>query len=180
VFDASSSMSLGSGVGSAATKLEAALEAGRTFVDAIVLPGDQAAIVSFHERAQTVQPLTGSRSELYDALDSVRHGEGSRIDLGIRAAAVELLSERAIPVNNPVVIVLTDGRATPGYEDETVEEAAVARSFGATLFAIGLGIDADMELLRTIAGNESQAYFAPDASALESIYRRIAGQVLCE
>jgi hypothetical protein len=47
------------------------------------------------------------------------------------------------------------------------------------VFTIALGSDADRTMLRDLAGDPGHTYFAPRASDLESIYRRIAGEVVC-
>jgi Mg-chelatase subunit ChlD len=180
VFDTSSSMTEPSGIAPGELKLDAALDAGRAFLDAMQLPGDQAAVITFNEQAHLVRPLTGSRQSLESALASVQPGEGTRIDLGLQLATVELIGPRAIYGNNPVVVLLTDGRPTAGFEEATRVEARTARDLGITVFAIGLGGNADMELLRILAGDSERSFFAPDAEALESIYWTIAGQVLCD
>ena len=180
VFDTSSSMTAPARPGVAVTKLEAAVSAGRTFLGAMQLPGDQAAIVTFDGSARRLQKLTGSRAALELALDQVSAGRGTRIDRGIEQAIVELLSARHEERNNPVMIVLTDGLPEPGTEGRALRSALDARAAGIILFTIGLGSDADPDLLWLLSGSDERTFMAPDASQLDGIYKQIAGKVLCD
>jgi len=180
VFDTSSSMTGPDQPGSAATKLDAALAAGRSFLSAMQLPGDQAAIVTFDSEARRAQGLTGSRPALELAMADIRAGSGTRIDKGLELAVVELLGARHVARNNPVIILLTDGLPEEGTDAHAYDVARDAHRAGISVFTIGLGDDADPDLLWLIAGDDSRAFMAPDAGQLESIYSRIAGQVLCD
>jgi len=179
-IDASSSMTEPERPGSATTKRDAAIRSARSFVGAMEFPGDQASIVSFNSAARVVEPLTGSRAALNFALNGLVTGQGTRIDLGLKAATAELLSGRHKRLNNPVIVLLTDGQPSAGTEGAVLSAARDARGLGFTVFAVGLGSDADMSILSLIAGKSDRAFFAPDAAALASIYDRIAGKVLCE
>jgi Mg-chelatase subunit ChlD len=180
VFDTSSSMLEPAAPGSATTKLQAALQAARTFLDAMMLPGDQVALVTFNTDVRLAAPLTGSRAVVEFALAGIQTGTGTRIDLGLRAASAELLSSRHQAHNTPVIVLLTDGLPTAGSEAAALAEARLARSGGAAVFTIGLGSNADLTLLSLLASNPANTFFAPKADALASIYSRIAGKVLCE
>jgi len=179
-IDASNSMTEPEKTGSATTKLEAAIRSARSFIGAMEFPGDQASIVSFNGTARVVEPLTGSRAALTFALNGLATAAGTRIDLGLKAATVELLSARHKRLNNPVIVLLTDGQPSEGTAGAALSAARDARSLGSTVFAVGLGSDADMGILSQIAGRNDRAFFAPDAAALAGIYDRIAGKVLCE
>jgi len=180
VFDTSSSMTGPAAPGSGRTKLEAALQAGRAFLNAMEFPGDQAALVTFDTDARRVQSLTGSRAELELSLAGIRAGRGTRIDRGLELAMVELLSARHRARNNPVIILLSDGLPEPGTERRSLQMALDARAAGMALFTIGLGEDADPDLLWLLAGAADRTFTAPDAEQLHAIYRQIAGRVLCD
>jgi len=179
-FDTSGSMQEPAGDGTSRTKLQAAVAAGRAFLNTMTLPGDQAAIVSFNQRARVVRGLTGSRGDLLFGLNEIGTAPGTRIDLGIEAAISELLGPRRNPANNPVIILLTDGRPTAGTEGEVLRDAGTARGLGFNLFTIGLGPSVDRLLLSLVAGSQDRSFFAPNAATLDQIYSSIAGKALCE
>lgn len=179
VFDTSNSMLEPSRPGSAETKLDAAKQAGRAFLSEMTLPGDQASIVSFNGTASTVQRLTGSRAALLSALSGLGTGGGTRIDLGINQAATELLSARHIDANNPVIILLTDGKPSGVTENVVIKAGLGARGLGYQIYAIGLG-DADMDLLTLVSGSSKRTFYAPTGDALVGIYSNIAGAALCD
>ena len=179
VIDTSSSMSGSAGDGTGRTKLDAAIDAARTFLSAMELPQDQASVAIFDQNARVVQPLTGARGVLESQLRRIEPGSGTRIDRGIRVAFGELLSPRHEPLNASVMIVLTDGQPSDGSAGSTLREARDARAAGIEVYAVGLGSDADLALLSLIAGDHSKAFVAPSASLLRAIYEAIAGEVLC-
>lgn len=179
-MDSSLSMTEPERPGSLTTKLQAAVRSARSFIDAMGFPGDQAAIVQFNGSARLVEPLTGSRPALNFALNNLTTASGTRIDLGLQAATRELIGSRRIRGNNPVIVLLTDGQPTEGSANAALTAARDARSLGFTLFAVGLGDDAELTFLQQLAGRRDRAFLAPDAASLALIYERIAGKVLCE
>lgn len=180
LFDTSSSMLGPVSPTNPQTKLDAALQAGRLFLNAMQFPEDQAAIVTFDSGARRVQPLTSSRGALELSLADVASGTGTRLDLGLEIALVELLGSRHRERNNAVIVALTDGQTNPGTESHALSVALDARVGGIAVFTIALGSDADADLLWIIAGDDSRAYDAPSAEDLRAIYGQIAGRVLCE
>ncbi|MFQ5460875.1 MAG: VWA domain-containing protein [Anaerolineae bacterium] len=177
VLDSSSSMTGEARPG--ITKLDEAVKSARTFLDAMQLPDDRAAIVTFDSGARVNQSLTGSRPALEFALAGISAGRGTRIDLGLETGLGEVLGPNHAPGNTPVMIVLTDGRPAGGSEAATVANADLSQRLGVELFMIGLGADADQLLLLLLAGDPRNFYFAPTTDALAAIYASIAGDVLC-
>lgn len=178
-IDTSTSMLEPSAPGSRQTKMQASLDAVRTFLSQMALPEDQAAIVSFNGASSVPQGLTGSRGALEQALRGLVNASGTRIDLGLNAASRELISGRHRRDNVPVIVLLTDGRPTPGTEAAVLQAARDARSLGFTVYTIGLGSDFDAALLRQVAGSNARAFAATDGAALRQIYTTIAGKTLC-
>lgn len=178
-IDTSTSMLEPSGPGSRLNKMQVSLDAVRAFLSQMALPEDQAAIVTFNSTAKIAQPLTGARGVLELALKAVVNGSGTRIDLGLKESTRELLSSRHKKSNVPVIVLLTDGRPTPGTEAAVLQSAKDARSLGFTVYTIGLGTDFDAALLRTVAGTSARTFAASDGAALRSIYTAIAGKALC-
>ncbi len=161
------------------TKLAAAVEAVKLFLDELALPLDQASVVEFNGRAELLQPLTGDRRALIASLNRLEVRRQTRIDLGVAVAREELASSRRHPDNQAVMIVLTDGKANPVGPGAAVREADAAKAEEVTIFTIGLGEDLDLDALESIADRPSYFYRAPDAEDLAEIYSGIAIEIPC-
>ena len=177
VIDASTSMLEPTREGR--TKLAAAIDAVRLFLDELDLPHDQATIVEFNGGVRLLQGLTGSRADLNAALDRIEVQRQTRIDLGVETAHRELASVRRRAGNEPVMIVLTDGRANPVGPEEAVEKARLAKADDITIFTIGLGEDLDLWAMEAMASKPSYFYRAPDGEDLKDIYQAIAVEIPC-
>jgi Mg-chelatase subunit ChlD len=175
-IDASSSMQGSTSAGR--TKLEAAVEAARGFVNRM-REGEQVAVLSFNDTVTIHALLTSDRAALGTALDQIGWSPFTRIDLALIAAHEELNSERRRPESNRVVVLLTDGQPTHTTPEAVAAAAAAARDDGIIVFTIGLGPDVDAELLRTVAGDPSRAFTAPDGEDLEQIYSMIREKLPC-
>jgi Mg-chelatase subunit ChlD len=103
----------------------------------------------------------------------------TRIDLAVEAAHGELVSPRASPASQPVMIVLTDGRANPVGPEAAVARAAEAKAAGIVVFTVGLGDTLDVEALRHMASRPGYFYQAPDGEDLAEIYSEIAVEIPC-
>lgn len=175
-IDGSSSMRAAAG-GGGGSKLEAAVHAAKVFLANLRLPGDRVAVVAFSGEATTVSALSGDLGVLTRALDALPTGSGTRIDLGLAAAAAAL-GERT-PNRLPAIILLTDGQPS-GTTPAAVREAAAAiRARGIVIYTIGLGPDADLALLADVAGSPARAFRAPSEAELADIYRAIARAIPC-
>ncbi len=173
VMDASSSMEEPAGDGR--TKMEAARSAAKAFIERLKLDaGDQAAIVAFNSDARTVVGLGSDLTALELALDGITTASQTCIVCGLEAAGEVLDSDARVDDNQPVIILLTDGRSNPRPVAEAVDEADRMKSDGTVIFTIGLGEDLDDAALTDIATKPSFAFRASDGVALESIYREIA------
>jgi Mg-chelatase subunit ChlD len=163
------------------TKLEAAVEAARALVDTLALPLDQAAVVTFSSDATLLVGLTGRRSEIGAALDRIAVGRQTRIDRGIAVAHEELTGPRRRAGSAAVMVVLTDGLANPEPVSTAVARAREAKVDGITVFTIGLGRDADLDVgaLEQMASRREYCYRAPDGEDLLAIYAAIAVEIPC-
>jgi len=181
VIDASSSM--GDFTRSGRPKIDAALDAARVFLDLLALgdpTGDQAAIVAFNADAQLVAPLTSDRSALDAALRSISLAQQTRLDRAVSVGAAALAdAARRRSANQPVLVLLTDGRANPVPVEAAVAEATAAKAAGVTLFTIGLGDDIDAAALAVMASTPSGFLRAPDAEELADVYREVARSIPC-
>ncbi len=173
VMDASTSMEEPAGDGR--TKIEAARSAAVAFIELLQLDvDDQAAIIAFNSDARIVIGLSGDGDALVSALDGITTASQTCLVCGLEAAGEALQSDSRIIANQPVVILLTDGRSNPSPASEAVDEAARLKADGVVIFTIGLGAELDDAALTAIASKPSFAFRASDGTALEEIYREIA------
>ncbi len=178
VIDASTSMA--EATRSGRTKLSAAQEAARIYLDELGLAaGDQAAVVSFNEQARLAQGLISDRAALESALAGISLAPLTCLVCGIEAASAELHGPRRLADHTPVLILLTDGRSNPRPVAEAEASAANAKAGGVVLFTIGIGEDLDADALARIASRPDFFYRAPDAEELGQIYREIAVAIPC-
>ena len=171
VLDASSSM--------AGDKLSQAVAGAEGFVELLELApgGDRAAVVRYDAQAAVVEPLGRDEGALRAALRGIRTGSGTRIDAGLRGGLSALAGDRGDD-NRRVIVLLTDGRQSEGRA-ELVGAVALARAQGVEIHAVALGDNADLDLLRMVAGDPGRTWVARDAAALVDTYRAVAGAVGC-
>jgi len=178
VIDASTSMTELTAIGR--SKLDAAREAGRIFLDQLRFDrGDQAAVVAFNAASTLLQPLTGERPALDAALGRIEVAQQTCIVCGLETGLAELVGPRRVARHAPTLILLTDGRSNPRPVAEAVARAGEAKQRGVIVFAIGLGGDLEEAALAEMASSPAHYRHAPDAEALAGIYRRIAGDLPC-
>jgi Mg-chelatase subunit ChlD len=169
-------------------KLDAAVEAALGFLDYLKLPPDgsqdQVAIVWFNTNVGLESPLTGDRAAVERAIRSLplRQAPGTHIDKGLDTAHDEMTGPRHRAQNNRAVILVTDGRQelTGGGRPAVLAAADRIKAAGITLWTIGLGVDADQDLLREAATSPDYYKYAPDAEDLRLIYEEIARVVPCK
>lgn len=176
VLDASRSMQEGAPGGG--TKLDAAVAAARGLLGSLRWGPERAALVGFHRAGQRVQDLTADGAAMDAAFGRLESGSGTRIDLGLRAAAEALAARR--PAARGVVILLTDGRQDDGRVAAVLAAADRLAALGTTVYTIGLGQDVDAGLLGLVAGRPERAYLAPSTADLARIYHEIGGALPCE
>ncbi len=169
VVDVSGSMDV-------AGKLDAAKAAARAYVDQM-RPGDQAGLVAFDVEVDYVQPLTGDRPSLLQAID----GLTARRDTAMYDALI-----RATDILRPVsgrkaVLVLTDGmdNSSRATLDDVLAGIGPA---GLSISTIGLGNvekagvsfeGLDEPALTDLAQGAGGEYvFAEESSVLVDIYER--------
>lgn len=179
VIDTSQSMAEPAGAAGGPTKLAAAVAASRAFLEPLGAGGDapdRAAIVGFDSEARLLAPLTADPAALLAALDGARTAPGTRLDLGLAAAAAALQAAR--PDARTAVVLLTDGRQT-GDTAPVVTAAAAVRDAGAALHIVGLGADVDAPFLRGLVAAAEDYHAAADAAGLVALYRGLSGDLVC-
>ncbi|WP_336000349.1 vWA domain-containing protein [Halorientalis halophila] len=146
--------------------------AATNFVDQLAAP-DEAAAVSFASSASVDQPLTTDYQAVKDEINNYTANGSTNMDGGIDEAADELLNgTNATAGANKVMIVLGDG--TPDSESATAAAATAAKDDGIRVFTIALGSNVNQTFMESIASSPDDAYVAPSASDLQSIYADIA------
>lgn len=161
------------------TKLDAAKAAATEFLNQLVFPGDQAAIVVFSEGADLLHTLSDDRASLIASLQPLSPGGTTRIDLAIAVSRDELTSPRHRTDNGRFMILLTDGQPNGSDEAAVLDQAARVKALGITIYTVGLGTDVNAALLRQVATTPDRYYFSPSTDELIAIYKRIADTLRC-
>jgi hypothetical protein len=81
--------------------------------------------------------------------------------------------------NNPVIVLLSDGIPNRTTPEEIIAEADDAKWDNITLYTVGYGGDVNEPLLRRIASQPEQYFYAPTGNDLTAIYEKIAGEIIC-
>src|SRR5574341_678389 len=160
-------------------KLNDAKTAVSSFITDTNAPPEQVGLVSFASTATLNQPLTTDKAAVIAATQALTTTGGTRIDLGLQQARLELASVRHNNAHRKVIVLLSDGLQNPAGNDPVLAEANAAKAEGAALFTIGLGPDADAALLQQIATNPDYYYFAPTGAQLSQIYSQISTVLAC-
>ncbi|MEO8082727.1 MAG: VWA domain-containing protein [Ardenticatenales bacterium] len=167
MVDRSASMA-GGDVATHLTKLDLAREAAVLAAE-VLQPGDTLGILAYDTEAAWVLPLTvvgegARRVDVDSALRSLTAGGGTLIESALAIGLPALAAARA-PTRHAVL--LSDGR--DASESTAALEAAVgaARAAGVTFSTLGIGRDADPELLGRLAQiGRGRAYVAVEAGDL--------------
>lgn len=179
VLDASSSMAE-LGPDGRSSKLALARAAADSFL-ARMQAGDRAALIAFDAQARTLVGLSEDRAALAQGLQRLEPRPGTRIDLGLEAAAAAWRAAPR-PGATPVVILLSDGfqdqAAAPS--SAVLGQAERLRAEGALLYAIGLGRQVDAELLRRLADSAAHYLASPTAEDLAGVFADISERLACD
>ena len=150
--------------------------------------GDRLGLILFGTNAYTYVPLTFDLDSLQQLLADVSTGLAGRYTAIGDAIGLAVKSMRTQESKHKVLILVTDGANTAGFENPVVA-AQVARQQGLTIYTIGVGTDAQTlsrtyglqsipagvalneTVLNRIAEVTNGKYFrATNASTLEKIY----------
>lgn len=150
--------------------------------------GDRIGLILFGTNAYTYVPLTFDLETLKTLLRDVSTGLAGRHTAIGDAIGLSVKTMRSQQAQHKVLILVTDGSNTSGFEDPVLA-ARVAQRQGLTIYTIGVGSDAESlsrtygmssiptgtamneTVLRQIAAVTGGAYFrATNTRALEEIY----------
>lgn len=176
VIDVSSSMDGPTRTGGI-TKRAASAHAARLFLDRLDLPRDQLAVIAFSDRAELLADLGGDGQRLQRVIERLPSRQGTRIDAGLGMARRVLTGPRHKPENTAAVLLITDGRPTRSSEADVLAAGRALHEAGITVFAVGLGVDVNPELLAGVASGPSTFYETPQADELVDALRAIYGQL---
>jgi cysteine-rich repeat protein len=172
-------------------RLTNAKSASKTFVSLLNSTKDRSGLASFNQNAVLNIGLTSDKALVSGTIDALTAGGNTNIGDGIKTGKTELLTHGG---NNTFIVLLSDGapNAMPlpngsiGYcyiepssptacTIYSLDQANAAKAAGIEIFTIGLNVTAfTQDLLKQIASNEHNYFFAPGPSDLESIYRNIS------
>jgi len=149
---------------------------------------DLVGVVTFATQAAVTTQLTDSYTTVSNSVRALtiapteEVGYTNTVD-ALKQAKAELSSTRHNPNARRVLVLLTDGLPTiEGDADVVAEATSVAQELtasGVEVYVIGLGENVDAQFVRSIASNNSRAYFAPTGADLANIYSEITSS-LCE
>lgn len=148
---------------------------------------DQLALVTFATGATLNAPLTGESNTIAAeieglSIDPSEETGSTNTGAAIEKARAELASVRHNDNARKVLILLTDGLATapdPDPDQFALTAAAAIKADNVEVFTIGLGEEVNMDFLRAIADEPSQAYNAATTNDLAAIYSQITSAI-CE
>lgn len=137
-------------------------------------PDDLVSIVAFDSEAFVLSPAApvGDRRELRRAIDSLHPDGSTNLNAGLMLGYREALKNYENGATNRVIL-LTDGIANVG-ETNPAQIAAKSVEFnrrGIDLSTIGLGIELDQELLRTLAkSGRGLFHFVADTQQIQKVF----------
>ncbi len=162
------------------------LSAAESFVSRLQT-GDQIGVVTFATEAIQNLGLTPSILDAQTAIQALSidpEEEAGSTNTGeaLLRATEELNSARHNADARKVAVLLTDGLATAPDEDPelyALAQASNLKGSGAQLFVIGLGEQVNMEFIRQLASEPTNAFQAINRNEVDRIYRDITGAI-CE
>jgi Mg-chelatase subunit ChlD len=154
-------------------KWQGAQQAAKEFIDQMNFAQDRVGVTLFSSDAQLQQALTHDAETVKQAIDNGRPSGGTNIAEGIERGGDELAANEREDVPR-VLILLSDGGSNKAA---ALREANAYKDIGIRIITIGLGNDVEADLLRDVASNPEDYYFAPDPSQLSDIYQSIARSI---
>jgi len=149
-------------------KLLAAKESARATAD-VLAPSDLITVIGFDNHPSTIVRLqkASNRVRIQNYISKLQAGGGTNIFPALQEAYQSLQGANAKIKH---VIVLSDGQAP---YDGIADLCQEMRSAGITVSAVGVGNEADRNLLRIIADNgEGRLYMTDDLAALPRIFTK--------
>src|SRR6266498_1391346 len=154
-------------------KLAQAQAAAKRFIQQM-RPRDQVALLSFGDHVMVPQKLTRDRNLLALSIDKLAPAGNTRLYDAVAQSVTQLSLS---PSGARALVVLTDGLDTAS-ERTLQDDIAQALRPAVPVYAIGLGSDADAEMLQQLAAATGGRYYsAPTGEDLTRVFRLISRQL---
>lgn len=141
--------------------------AAKAFVDQMKAT-DQVAVVDFDSSARLAIGLSGNKTAINNAIDTIDSSGGTNIGAGVSLALQQLQNSDRSKIR--AIILLTDGQGS--YDTNLTTQLA---SQGVRVFTIGLGSSVDTALLNSIANATGGKYKQiSDANGLVGIFKEFS------
>lgn len=127
--------------------------------------------------AELRKRLTQDKQDVACAVLAVATASGSAVGDAISVSADELLGERHVPSNRPVLILISDGESRSGAD--LIEEANAAKARGIRIFTVSSSEGVNHDLMRAIASSPDDYYYTTDPADMSASTRAIAERVRC-
>lgn len=162
-----------SGSMAAEDKMSRVKESLLTMVDQL-RPDDIVSIIVFDSEAEVLCPSlrVGNGSRLKNAISSIQPGNSTNLHAGLMLGYKESLKNYEKDATNRVIL-LADGIANTGVTDpkKIAIESSEFNGQGIDLSTIGVGIDLDRELLRTLSKQgRGLFHFVADAIDINKVF----------
>ena len=161
------------------TKIDAAIAAASTLASDLDVDRDRLGLVWFNESSQLELGPTFDRAAFRSALGRIQVRELTRIESGITAAHSALTGVSRRIDAQPVIMLITDGRANPGPESLALAAADSAKTDDITVFTVGIGEKIDAANLQSMATSPDHFVHAPDGEDLPAAYARVRDALPC-
>uniref|UniRef100_A0A673X711 Anthrax toxin receptor n=1 Tax=Salmo trutta TaxID=8032 RepID=A0A673X711_SALTR len=146
----------------------------KNLTDRFVSPSMRVSFIVFSSSAKVMLPLTGDRYEIQEGLERLREvkpaGE-TYMHEGIKEANYQIKAQTT--KSSSIIIALTDGKLEVFIHQLTVEEANIARTYGARVYCVGIK-DFDEQQLAEVADTKDQVFPVKDGfHALKGIVNSV-------
>ncbi|MEZ0298707.1 MAG: VWA domain-containing protein, partial [Candidatus Methylacidiphilales bacterium] len=149
-------------------KMEMAKEASKAAVE-LLSPRDYVSIIAFDNDVYSITEmgLAADKGGIQQKISEIQAGGGTNIAPGLEMAFARL---PACPAKIKHVILLTDGVSSPGPFRELISQMVQERI---TVSTVGLGNDADQQLLQDMANwGNGRYYFTDNPASVPQIFAR--------
>jgi hypothetical protein len=157
-------------------KFVSAKNAAVAFVNQTDLTVHRIGVIGFFNTVVETSGLSSDKTALVTAIKGMETKSGTNISAAVDAAQT-MLTNTGRPEAHKVMIVITDGspnQPAPDPKKASTRSAASAKLAGTEIFTIGLGGDADGDLLKQVASDTAHYLFSPSGADLESVYKEIS------
>jgi len=150
-----------------------------TFIDGLSPLTDKAGVVTYSAATTLNSALSSDLFAVKSSFASVAAAGGTNISEAINKATEEMTANGRIGTKH-VMILLSDGVpevegvSTAAASAAAVTQSSIAKSLGTVIYTIGLGAHVNPTLMKQIASQPSNYYFAPTGADLTAIYQSIA------